>query len=50
VGQAGSEQQAMRDLDPEGTNGRAARSIEDEREQGEEQPPSGEEPPRPEPS
>jgi hypothetical protein len=46
VGQAGSEQQAMRDLDPEGTNGRAARSIEDERELGEKQPPSGEEPPR----
>ena len=47
VGQAGSEQKAMRELDPEGTNGRAARSIEDERELGEEQPPSGEEPPRP---
>jgi regulator of protease activity HflC (stomatin/prohibitin superfamily) len=46
VGQASSEQQALRDLDPEGKNGRAARSIEDEREQGEKQPPSGEEPPR----
>ncbi len=46
VGQASSEQQAVRDLDPEGTNGRAARSTEDEREQGEKQPPSGEEPPR----
>jgi regulator of protease activity HflC (stomatin/prohibitin superfamily) len=50
VGQAGSEQQAMRELDPEGTNGRAARSIEDERELGEEQVPPSEEPPRPEPS
>src|SRR4028119_1148868 len=33
VGQASSEQQAMRDLDPEGTNGRAARSIEDRSEE-----------------
>ena len=46
VGQASTEQQAMRDLDPEGTNGRAATSTEDERELGEKQPPSGEEPPR----
>src|SRR4028119_2130159 len=46
VGQAGSEQQALRELDPEGTNGRAARSTEDERELGEEQVPPGEEPPR----
>jgi regulator of protease activity HflC (stomatin/prohibitin superfamily) len=50
VGQAGSEQQAMVELDPEGTNGRAARPIEDERELGEEQVPPGEEPTRPEPS
>ena len=50
VGQASSEQQAMRDLDPEGTNGRAATSIEGERELGEEQVPPGEEPTRPEPS
>jgi hypothetical protein len=46
MGQASSEQQALRDLNPEGTNGRAARSIEDERELGEEQVPPGEEPPR----
>jgi hypothetical protein len=46
VGQASSEQQALRDLEPEGKNGRAAKLIEDEREQGEKQPPSGEEPPR----
>jgi hypothetical protein len=44
VGQATSEQQAMRDLASEGTNGRAAASIEDERELGEE--PPGKEPPR----
>jgi regulator of protease activity HflC (stomatin/prohibitin superfamily) len=50
VGQARSEQQAVRDLDPEGTNGRAATSIEDERELGEEQVLPGEEPTRPEPS
>ncbi len=47
VGQASSEQQAMRDLNPEGANGRAATSIEDEREPGEEQMPPGEELPRP---
>ncbi len=46
VGQASSEQQAMRDLDPEGTNGLAATSIEDERELGEEPLPPSEEPPR----
>ncbi len=46
VGQARSEQQAMRDLDPEGANGRAVTPIEDERELGAEQPPPGEEPPR----
>ena len=45
VGQATSEQQAMGDLVSEGTNGRAAESIEDERERGEE-PLPGEEPPR----
>ncbi len=46
VGQASSEQQALRDLDPEGTNGRAARSTEDATKLGEEQVPPGEEPPR----
>jgi regulator of protease activity HflC (stomatin/prohibitin superfamily) len=47
VGQASSEQQAMRNLDPEGPNGRAATSTEDERELGGEEPlPPGEEPPR----
>jgi regulator of protease activity HflC (stomatin/prohibitin superfamily) len=38
VGQASSEQQALRDLDPEGTNGRAPTPIEDDREIGEEPP------------
>ena len=46
VGQASSEQQAVRDLDPEGTNGRAARSTEDATKLGEEPLPPGEEPPR----
>jgi regulator of protease activity HflC (stomatin/prohibitin superfamily) len=46
VGQVSSEQQAMRNLGPEGPNGRAATSIEDERELGEEPLPPGEEPPR----
>ena len=46
VGQASSEQQAMRDLGPEGPNGRAATSIEDERELGKEPLPPDEEPPR----
>jgi hypothetical protein len=50
VGQASSEQQAMQGLNPEGTNGRAATSIEDERELSEEQVPPGEDPTRPEPS
>ena len=46
VGQASSEQQALRDLNPEGTNGRAARSTEDATKLGEEPLPPGEEPPR----
>jgi len=46
VGQASSEQQAMGDLSPEENNGRAATSIEDERELGEEPLPPSEEPPR----
>jgi regulator of protease activity HflC (stomatin/prohibitin superfamily) len=46
VGQASSEQQAMRDLGPEGINGRAGRLTEDERELGEEPLPPSEEPPK----
>jgi regulator of protease activity HflC (stomatin/prohibitin superfamily) len=46
VGQASSEQQALRELDPEGTNGRAARSTEDATKLGEEPLPPDEEPPR----
>ena len=46
VGQASSEQQALRNLDPEGTNGRAARSTEDATKLGEEPLPPDEEPPR----
>ena len=46
VGQVSSEQQAMRNLGPEGPNGRAATSIEEERELGEEPLLPGEEPPR----
>jgi regulator of protease activity HflC (stomatin/prohibitin superfamily) len=46
VGQASSEQEAMGDLGPEGINGHAARSTEDERELGEEPLPPSEEPPR----
>ena len=46
VGQASSEQQAMRDLDPEGTNGHTPTPTEDATKLGEEQPPTGEGPPR----
>jgi hypothetical protein len=48
VGQASSEQQAMRELDPEGANGRASTPTEDATNLGEEQvPPLGEDPTRP---
>jgi len=47
VGQASSEQQAMRDLDPEGANGSTPTPIEDVTKLGGEQPPSDEEPTRP---
>src|SRR4028118_1447228 len=46
VGQASSEQQALQELDPEGTNGRAARSTEDATKLGEEPLPTDEEQPR----
>jgi hypothetical protein len=46
VRQASSEQQALRELDPEGTNGRVARSTEDATKLGEEPLPPDEEPPR----
>ena len=46
VGQVSSEQQALRELDPEGTNGRAARSTEDATKLGEEPLPPDEESPR----
>jgi regulator of protease activity HflC (stomatin/prohibitin superfamily) len=51
VGQASSEQQALQDLDPAGANGPVAPTpTEDATKLGGEQPPSGEEPTRPEAS
>jgi regulator of protease activity HflC (stomatin/prohibitin superfamily) len=47
VGRASSEQQAMQDLNPEGSNGRTPTPTEDATTLGAEQPPSGEEPTRP---
>jgi regulator of protease activity HflC (stomatin/prohibitin superfamily) len=47
VGRASSEQQAMQDLNPEGSNGRTPTPTEDATKLGGEQPPSGEEPTRP---
>ena len=46
MGQASSEQQAIRDLDPEGTNGHTPTPTEDVTNLGEEQPPPGEDSPR----
>jgi len=50
VGQASSEQQALKDPDPEGPNGHAPTPTEAESALGEEELPPGDEPPRAKPS